>query len=428
MSGPTVVARPSRVEARHLEALGASWRRASEPLTYDNCASALGWFTPAERPQYAGRHIAENARVFRMSCAPGVVRLTVKDANRYEKRESLNPALPMGSVRASRYDPAFAAGVNEIHDFIHGEAYGIALRYHAERMAARVAAFGREDRYNRVTEWSARSRSRMLETFATLDLSPVRELPGTPAMLTLTYPGDWQRFAPQSEVARRHLQRFRDRWRREIGPTFMLWKREFQRRGAPHYHLFAVVPLYVGKAQEPFRHWLSRTWNEIVYAGHYGPFTEADEAGRRDHLRAGTAVDFERSSRATDPRRLATYFLKHGTKSRDDKEYQHVVPHAWREASVGRFWGVWGFEKAVAHVDLDLEDYVVLRRTLRRHARSRGRRRSYVGSRMFGGWTLTASGPGLAVQLARVLDLRRTPADDGLSEIRRRASHRLYHH
>lgn len=86
-----------------------------------------------------------------------------------------------------------------------------------------------------ITEWSRKSRSSMCRTFAELDYSPLVESGRIPAMVTLTYPGDWEAVAPTGTSVKRHIMLWRKRFQREYGePARYIWKLEFQRRGAPH--------------------------------------------------------------------------------------------------------------------------------------------------------------------------------------------------
>ena len=83
-------------------------------------------------------------------------------------------------------------------------------------------------------------------------------------------------------------------------------------------------------------------WAEVV--------DHPDPEQRRRHERAGTALDYAEGLRATDPRRVAAYFTKHGLMAA--KEYQHHVPDEWSEPGTGpgRFWGVWTLQRAVRTV------------------------------------------------------------------------------
>ena len=231
-----------------------------------------------------------------------------------------------------------------------------------------------------VTEWSRKSRARMTRRLAELDYSPLLRLGLRLPMTTLTYPGDWETVAPTGKAVKRHLEIFRRRFERAWGfPYSGVWKLEFQRRGAPHIHLWGPEP--EGTAGElrrltqrryrpavgdglPYRQWLSVVWADIV--------AHPDPEERRRHLLAGTAVDHREGERMRDPRRLAVYFTKHGQFRA--KNYQHEVPELWRRPGCGpgRFWGYWGLEPATAGVELDPAAAVWAGRILRRYARAQG--------------------------------------------------------
>lgn len=240
----------------------------------------------------------------------------------------------------------------------------------------------------RIVEWSLASRRNMVRTFACLDWSPFAAAGVVAEMVTLTYPGDWRGSAPDGRTVKRHLEQFRKRWERKWGPLVGVWKLEFQQRGAPHLHLYVARP--VSGRDADFRRWVSEAWFEVVGSGDIR------------HLRAGTGVDRQFCARAVDVRRLCTYFSKHNSKY-SGKSEQNEVPAGFYD--VGRFWGVWGMEKAVERVELTRGDYHQVVRVLRRLQRAArpGRRRLRSMGGEAGLWTLCAAGPRVAVQLARWL-------------------------
>lgn len=279
-----------------------------------------------------------DGRSFRVSVGPGIVQLRSVDAVRRERS---------------------------------GESERSASRREADLLAGELLRDGKftdrpSQRY--ISEWSAKSRSRMVASFASADWSGLLADSSRPlGMLTLTYPGDWLTVCPSGRTLKRQLRAFLERWRRAVGSRLVgAWKLEFQRRGAPHIHVLTGVPAMVGGVK--FEHWLSRTWAAVVDA--------RDPLERARHLLAGTAVDFREAGKMTDPKRMAVYFLGHSTKNHDSKEYQHVVPVEWQtpETAPGRFWGFWGLGSAVEALDLDVADFVHARRILRRVAAGRARR------------------------------------------------------
>ena len=244
-----------------------------------------------------------------------------------------------------------------------------------------------------ITQWSRRSRARMTRRLSELDYAPMFASGRVPAMITLTYPGAWQEVAPSGKATKRHLQMLWRRWSKAWGVAPpVLWKLEFQRRGAPHLHLFAVpeagrvlcrcptcVVMIVSQHAQcrvagvaaglcdctvNFRTWLSHTWADVV--------AHPDPEQRRRHVLAGTGIDYREGLRARDPKRLAVYFSKHGGAA-GSKEYQHKVPLEWQhpERGPGRFWGYRGLKPVRAEVYVAQDTYLRVRRTLRRLSRSK---------------------------------------------------------
>lgn len=331
--------------------------------TPDLVSAAAGLFT--KRPGWAGE---EGPRPL-LTIAPGVVSLSWPDVARRERTAERQQA-------AAR------------------EAASHLGRYWAEY----VGDPADPEPTRTVTEWSRKSRSRMTRRLAELDYTPLLRLGLRLPMTTLTYPGDWETVAPTGKAVKRHLDQFRKRFERAWGFAFVgIWKLEFQRRGAPHLHLWGPEP--EGTAGElrrltasryrpavgdglPYRQWLSVVWADIV--------AHPDPEERRRHLLAGTAVDYREGERMRDPRRLAVYFTKHGSFSA--KEYQHEVPELWQEPGrgPGRFWGYWGLSPATAGVELDPVAAVWAGRILRRYARSQGVTQQRTVRRVRGGVPIPA--------------------------------------
>jgi hypothetical protein len=294
-----------------------------------------------------------------------------------------------------------------------------------------------------VVQWSAKSRARMVRTFASLDYQPLVDAPGDLAMVTLTYPDRWQEATAdldgvsRGRVVKRHLEALKMRWRRTFGSSVVgLWKLEFQRRGAPHFHVLLSVPATT-PAGVLFQTWLAQTWVDVVSPA------DPDERARMltHHLVDDDVVSFGAVAGYSDHKRVAVYFLKHSAKG-VDKEYQHVVPVEWHGHGdgPGRFWGFWGLDKPAVLVDLDLDDFIAARRVLRRAADARRGLIAYqrarhaalqrgaapaesvragvragsppirslgAGGQLSGGWHLVNDGVAFGADLARFLVSRR---------------------
>jgi hypothetical protein len=242
-----------------------------------------------------------------------------------------------------------------------------------------------------ITHWSRKSRANMVAALCEIDFREMLAGHGpheVPAMVTLTYPGDWLTVAPRGSVVKEHLEEFRARFERAwLRRLQAIWKLEFQYRGAPHFHLLFVPPHGVAESRSdavgaglPFRDWLSVVWADIV--------NHPDPVEYVNHLKAGTGVDFAEGMRARDPKRTAVYFLKHAaTTFGTSKEYQHVVPDQWTGAGdgPGRFWGYWTLKRTVWSVEITNDDAVRLARVVRRWSKAQGVTRQIRAPRTVGG-------------------------------------------
>ncbi|CRG62289.1 Uncharacterised protein [Mycobacteroides abscessus] len=338
---PGLVICPKSVRDAAEDDVGADWSAADAlRLRFPSpemVASAAALFDQAE-PWAAGRDLRgvepESGR-FRITVGPGVVRLSwgnpvraERSAERHVDRRRFDVAVEEDRIKSSR-DDADPPGRS-------------------------------------ITEWSRKSRAAMCRTFAELDYRPLVESGRVPAMVTLTYPGDWEPVAPDGASVKRHMVLLRKRFQREYGePVRCIWKLEFQRRGAPHIHLWMAPPMSPGRSGRAFAQWLSEAWAQVV--DHPDPEQESR------HRLAGTAIDIRNGLKACDPKRLAIYFTKHSSPNlHGDKEYQHVVPEQWRRPGrgPGRFWGVYGLKKVVAVVEVAQDTYLAARRIVRRWSRS----------------------------------------------------------
>lgn len=134
------------------------------------------------------------------------------------------------------------------------------------------------------------------------------------AMVTLTYP---KAFPSDGEIVKRHFKAFREALRRRQADVQYLWFIEFQKRGAPHFHLL-LRGMRVSRKNQI---WLSKTWYRIC------------DTGDPKHLRAGTRL--ERIRKRNGARHYAVKYAM--------KMQQKRVPRGYR--SIGRFWG---YTKGVA--------------------------------------------------------------------------------
>lgn len=150
--------------------------------------------------------------------------------------------------------------------------------------------------------FSAKSRRTLLSYVNRLDVS------GGAVFLTLTYPDSY----PDERRAKAHLEAFRKRLEHSYGKHGAIWRLEYQRRGAPHFHVLLFDMPFVPKA------WYQRAWGGVI--GYDRPFTRVEWVrGRRKVLMY-----------------VAKYMGKEG-----DRVGLTNSHNARSSAGPGRFWGMW---------------------------------------------------------------------------------------
>lgn len=126
-------------------------------------------------------------------------------------------------------------------------------------------------------------------------------------MVTLTYPNE---YPSDGKEVKRHLKWFIVWMGRSGGVASYFWFMEFQRRGAPHFHIFTS-----GGELLKMKTAVSEHWYKIV------------DSGDTKHLKAGTRV--EKLRRADAAGRYAAKYA--------GKPHQKKVPQGYQD--VGRWWG-----------------------------------------------------------------------------------------
>ena len=155
-----------------------------------------------------------------------------------------------------------------------------------------VTGYAKRSAISSLSEKSAGRLRRYVENFA-VDFT---------GMVTLTYPERW----PDSpQVWKKHLNAFFEALRRTMyfDEHSAIWVLEFQKRGAPHFHL--LIDGWMSKA------WIARAWGRITSGNE-------DACSRVETLR--------------DPNRAGNYISKYLTKSLDS--------NGDGVEEVGRWWGV----------------------------------------------------------------------------------------
>lgn len=139
-----------------------------------------------------------------------------------------------------------------------------------------------------------------------------------PSMLTLTYPA---KFSNDGKQVKDNLDNFLYWYRYHFPGEKYLWFLEFQKRGAPHFHVLSTVDLAAfGKLATIKRK------NKAPWQTHWDTWQTQQEAWQK---LGGGKTAWEVINDAEGGKK---YAAKYATKA-----YQKAVPPAYR--NVGRFWG-----------------------------------------------------------------------------------------
>lgn len=191
----------------------------------------------------------------------------------------------------------------------------------------RGASEGNPSKRGNIQTFSAKSRRNLMNLMATLD----RE--NLPLFVTLTYPKKY----PDPVRSKRDLKVFIQRIKRLWPDVGYIWKLEFQKRGAPHFHLFMW-----GVDYESALGSISNIWFDVC------------KTGDPKHLLAGTNVE-----RIRDPRGIMCYASKYL-----GKVIEEDLPE-----ELGRLWGRGGKIPIIGGEEFKISDndsYRLLRYLRRR--------------------------------------------------------------
>jgi hypothetical protein len=222
---------------------------------------------------------------------------------------------------------------------------------------------------------------------------PWELLGARPAMVTLTYPGDWELYVPNARELVRHREAFKERWRKKFGAPIGVWVVEFQERGAPHLHLYVglpdaashedyaelqsrtmlrkrrehdVGPFEARRTTPPvageFGEWLRTAWWEIVGSGL--------PAHHKRGVDVAVAFFSDRAETSADRLKVADYFWRESGKWAQKQPPEGFGPL--------KFYGRWGggdrgFNPIVSVAELHEMIGLEVRRMLRRLRRSKER-------------------------------------------------------
>ena len=147
--------------------------------------------------------------------------------------------------------------------------------------------------------FSVASRRRLMRTLGKVNKTE------RPQFVSLTYHNEWPE---DPEDWKKQLKKFCQRLKYRFPKFAAVWKLEFQKRGAPHFHL-----LVWGLPTSHLKDYIALMWYEVVGI--------EDE----DHLKEGSRIENIKSWRG-----VMSYASKYLGKSQEENN----------EILVGRFWGI----------------------------------------------------------------------------------------
>ena len=148
------------------------------------------------------------------------------------------------------------------------------------------------------------------------------------SMLTLTY---GKGFPLSGRIVKRHLNRFLTGYRRSFFGEYV-WFLEFQRRGAPHFHMFSQVSRpSPGHRMKAASLWCSAIGLRKVTDGAY-----TDLKSMKVEFLSRQVYAVNKRARHWEAFRSPDGAIRYAAKY-CTKPYQKVVPESYQD--VGRFWG-----------------------------------------------------------------------------------------
>jgi len=172
------------------------------------------------------------------------------------------------------------------------------------------------------------------------------------SMMTLTY---GPTVPLDGEIVKHNLWTFLKVFRAKYKAEY-LWVIEFQRRGAPHFHIITTVP----NVSQIDRVWMAATWLQCLG---YGDLPFRDGGLDDDEIEEGQKIWRVHTHRSAwenirEKDGGVHYMVKYATKT-----YQKTVPTAYQNG--GRFWGCsYNVSKKIAPIDEFTADEQAIRDTL----------------------------------------------------------------
>jgi hypothetical protein len=223
-----------------------------------------------------------------------------------------------------------------------------------------VAPYPSKGARGKVTTLSFQSRRRLYEFLLSIDWDAIED--DRIRVVTLTY---HENYPKDGKGVKRHLHNFRREIMRDYPGSILIWKLEYQARGAPHFHLIWITP-----TPQPLGNYqivnskgvvfYDRVAKRALESGHTGLRSDIQEKWNRitgedwDNFNAGTEVDEVKKKGA-----IAAYLCKYMAKQGrwNGKGYQTTPPKWFSEC--GRWWGCYGrgrvgIQKMRYHIDAEI--------------------------------------------------------------------------
>ena len=165
-----------------------------------------------------------------------------------------------------------------------------------------------------IKDFSRKSRTRILQSVSKIDTTKIY---GKPHFITLTYPSV---YSLDFALWKRDLATFVKAFNRRFSNVVLIWRLEYQQRGAPHFHLIAFNTLRnnVLPGIARLRSFVAMTWFKSV------------ASGLPEHLEAGTNVEIIKSWRGV------THYASKYMAKRDQAQHPDGT-----DLKSGRYWGIY---------------------------------------------------------------------------------------
>ena len=167
-----------------------------------------------------------------------------------------------------------------------------------------------------VEKFTIGSRMRLLRLLARLRVDPLNGYRSNVSFLTLT-----TKAMLHPRLAKRCLQIWLKRLRRSYPSVAAVWRMEYQKRGAPHFHLILFNTPWLKKE------WIQESWGEVVREER--PFTRIERVYNHRGMTSYAAKYCAKVSGQAPGFNIGTYV----TAVKGLPEVEHTSP--------GRVWGVY---------------------------------------------------------------------------------------